>query len=321
MYQAWSVQTHDKKPVLLDMPFNSIKSGEVQVDVTSTGLNFADLLLIRGTYQDTPPLPFTLGLEFSGIVTQVAPDVISFKIGDRVAGYTGHGGLATHITAPADRCVKVPDTVSLVDAAGMLITYGTSHLALIDRAILKSGERLLVSGASGGVGLTAVEIGVALGAEVIAVARGAEKCATAAKAGAHHTIDSDAPDLIHVIRAIGRCDVVYDAVGGDFFTAALRCVAPEARILTIGFASGDVPQIKANHVMVKNVSVMGVYWGGVLTYAPEKVFASIADVFQMVADGKLNPAPHHLVPFADAMDGLDLLRDRKSTGKVVVTQS
>ncbi|MEO0359036.1 MAG: zinc-binding dehydrogenase, partial [Pseudomonadota bacterium] len=211
-----------------------------------------------------------------------------------------------------------PDGVSLSAAAGLLIAYGTSHLALADRARLAPGDRLLVTGAAGGVGKTAVELGVAMGAHVTGVARGAEKLDRMRTLGAHAIYDSDDPTLVDTLRAQDRFNVVYETIGGTLFQTAMRCTAPEGRILTIGFAGGDVPQIPANHLMVKNISVQGLYWGGVLSYAPDKVFNSLQQVFDLVAQGKLDPTPDHEFAFDDAPAALDFLKQRRSTGKVVV---
>jgi len=303
------------------MPFLKVTPGQVSVAISACALNFADLLMIRGKYQEMPPLPFTPGLELCGRITEVGPGVENLLVGDRVAIFAGSGGFATHGVFDAQRCVKVPDTLPDVEAAGLLVAYGTSHLALTDRANLQPGETLLVTGAAGGVGLTAVEIGAALGARVVAVARGAQKLAIAAKAGAHETIDSEDPDLTAKLKALDGVNVVYDAVGGDLFKPCLRACAPEARYLAIGFASGDVPQIPANILLVKNLTVQGFYWGGVLSYAPQKVLDSLTEIFAMVDRGEVSPKVRHIFPFDQALDALDLLEQRKSTGKVVISMT
>jgi NADPH2:quinone reductase len=205
------------------------------------------------------------------------------------------------------------------EAAGFQIAYGTSHVALVRPGQLRAGENLLVLGAAGGVGLTAVEIGKQLGATVIACARGASKLEAARAAGADYLIDSTHEDLRGAVKALGGADVVYDPVGGDLFTAALRCCNPEGRILSIGFASGTVPQIPANHLLVKNVSVHGFYWGGFLKFRPEVLTRSMAELFTWHADGRLHPHISHILPLAQADSALELLRSRNSTGKVVIT--
>lgn len=311
------IHTHNEKPVFLDMPAPVVSAGEILIRITACGLNFADLLLIRGKYQETPPLPFVPGLEIAGVIEGIGAGVTGFEIGDRVAAFGGYGGLAEYGTYPASHVVKIPASMPDTTAAGFMIAYGTSHLVLSDRANLRAGETLLVTGAAGGVGLTAVEIGKAMGARVIAVARGQDKLDIAQQAGADILIDSSA-DLRSELRDLGGVDVVYDAVGGDLFQPALRSCRPEGRYITIGFASGDVPQIPANILLVKNLTVIGFYWGGVMKYAPEKVTQSLDTLFQMATRGDIHPAIHHIYPFKETLDALDLLQERKSTGKVVI---
>ena len=203
-------------------------------------------------------------------------------------------------------------------AAGFQIAYGTSHLALTHCANLKPGERLVVLGAAGGVGLTAVEIGAQLGAEVIACARGADKLAVAKAAGAHHLIDTDTQDIRTTIKALGGADVVYDAIGGSQFTDAFRATNPGGRILLIGFASGDLPEIKPNHLLVKNISVHGLYWGGLLRTNPKIVTDSLNALIGMFEAGQITPHISHVMPFDQVPQALELIRTRRSTGKVVV---
>jgi NADPH2:quinone reductase len=317
--RAFRVRETGLAPELTEIDRPDPGPGQVLVRVAACGLNFADLLMIKGQYQDTPPTPFTLGMEIAGVVEALGPGVDGPAIGTRVAAFTGQGGLADFCTVAAERAVPIPDSLSLEAAAGFLVAYGTSHLALTHRAGLKPGERLLVLGAAGGVGLTAVELGAVMGAEVIAVARGAAKLAVARAAGAHHLIDSDAGDLKGATKALGGVDVVYDAVGGAGFDAALRATRPEGRILTIGFASGQVPQIPANLLLVKNIAVMGLYWGGYLRFAPEVLTRSLAELMDLHARGLIHPHVGATYPIAQAAEALDLLRSRQSTGKVVVT--
>jgi NADPH2:quinone reductase len=289
------------------------------VRTAACGLNFADLLMSEGRYQDTPPLPFTLGMEVAGTVEACGPGVSGFAQGARVAAVPGSGGLADLVSVPAARCVAIPDSMSFVQAASFQIAYGTSHLALDHRAHLQPGETLLVLGAAGGVGLTAVEIGKHMGARVIASARGQTRLAIAQQAGADVLIDSDAPDLRDRLRTEGGVDVVFDTVGGPAFLQALRATRPEGRLLCIGFAGGDVPQIPANLLLVKNLSVIGLYWGGYLAFRPEVLTASMSRLFGWFGDGCLRPHISDVLPLDRAAEGLDLLRGRKSTGKVVIT--
>jgi NADPH2:quinone reductase len=293
--------------------------GEVLLEIHAVGMNFGDTLLIKGTYQEKPTLPFTLGMEICGTVIGLGDGVDSLREGQRVAVYGGSGGLAEYGCFAAEICVPIPDQMTETDAAAFLIAYGTSHVALDYKAHLQPGERLLVLGASGGVGLTAVELGKLMGAEVIACARGADKLAVAKKAGADHLIDSETDDIRARVKELGGADVVYDPIGGDQFKAALRACNPEARLIPLGFASGEVPQIPANIILVKNLTVIGLYWGGYARVNPKVLTDSFRQLFDWYGQGRLQPHVSHVLPLARANEALDLLRSRKSTGKVVVT--
>ncbi len=303
---------------LRDIDTPSPQPGEVLIRVHTCGLNFGDTLIVKGTYQEKPALPATIGMEMCGTIEALGDGVAHLSVGQRVAAYAGFGGLGEYAALPADICVPIPDAMTEIDAAAFLVAYGTSHVALDYKAHLKPGERLLVLGASGGVGLTAVELGKLMGAEVIACARGADKLKIAAKAGADHLLDSETCDLKADVKALGGADVVYDPVGGDLFDAALRACNPEARLLPLGFASGTVPQIAANYLLVKNLSVLGFYWGGYTRVNPRVLTDSFAVLFDWYAQGKLKPHVSHVLPLAEANEGLDLLRTRKATGKVVI---
>lgn len=302
---------------IIDLPQPA--PGEVRLRVAACGLNFADLLMIKGTYQDMPAPPFTLGMEVAGIVDALGPGTDGPAPGTRVAAVPGHGGLADFVCVAADRCLPLPDAIPDTTAAALQIAYGTAHLALDHRARLQRGETLLVLGAAGGVGLTAVEIGKRMGALVVASARGTERLAIAKAAGADVLIDSDAPDLRGQLKALGGVDVVYDPVGGPAFLDALRATRPEGRLLTIGYAGGEVPQIPANLLLVKNISVIGLYWGGYQAFRPLALMQSLSTLFGWVADGSLHPHVSHILPLDQAATGLDLLRTRAATGKVVIT--
>lgn len=292
--------------------------GALRIRVMAAALNFADLLMRDGKYQEKPPLPYTPGMEVAGVVEALGPGVSGPPIGTRVLAFVDHGALAEQAIAPVTRVVAIPDAMSFTDAAAFPVAYGTSHLALDHKARLQPGETLLVLGASGGVGLTAVEIGKRMGAHVIACARGAEKLAIAKAAGADVVIDSDTPDLKAAFKALGGVNVVYDAVGGPAFDAALSACRPEGRLLAIGFASGQVPQVAANLLLVKNLSVMGLYWGGYLKFAPHLLTGSLATLLGWYAAGGLRPHISHILPFEALPEALDLLRERKSTGKIVI---
>ena len=316
--RAWTIDTLGAPARLgtLDQP--APKRGQALVRLHACGLNFADLLMAEGKYQTKPDLPFIPGMECAGEVIALGPGTMGPKPGTRVACYCGQGGLADYACLDADRLIELPPQMSFPEAAAFLIAYGTSHLALDHKAALQPGETLFVTGAAGGVGLTAVEIGKRMGARVIASARGAEKLAAASAAGADHVLDSTAPDLLEQLRALGGIDVTYDTVGGPGFETALRATRPDGRLLAIGFASGEVPQIKANHLLVKNISVIGFWWGGYLNFAPKRLTDSLATLLSWYAAGDLHPHISHILPMEDLPKGLELLRSRAATGKVVI---
>ncbi|MCX7288601.1 MAG: NADPH:quinone oxidoreductase family protein [Rhodobacterales bacterium] len=292
--------------------------GEALVRVAAVGLNFADTLMLQGRYQVRPPLPFVPGMEFSGVVEALGPDTAGPAPGRRVLGVCGSGALAGYICVRADQLSPLPDSLSLDAAAGFPIAYGTSHIALTRKAGLQPGETLFVTGAAGGVGLTAVEIGNRLGARVIASARGEARLRVAEAAGAAVLIDSEGPDLKDRLRAEGGVDVVFDTVGGPGFDAALRACKPDGRLLAIGFASGEVPQVPANQLLVRNLSVIGFWYGGYQTHAPDVVAASMAELLRWWAEGTLHPHISHVLPFEAFPEGLEMLRTRRATGKVVI---
>ncbi|RBW59015.1 NADPH:quinone oxidoreductase family protein [Ruegeria sp. A3M17] len=316
--QAFTIQSQGSAAQLADIDLPEPGTGQVRIAIKACGLNFADLLMQKGTYQDTPEAPFTLGMEVAGVVDKLGGGVTRLNIGDRVAVYSGQGGLAEYGVYDASRAIPLPDAISFENAAAIQIAYGTSHIALDHRAHLRPGETLLVTGAAGGVGLTAVEIGKLMGATVIAHARGQEKLDVARAAGADHLIDAS-EDLRARVKELGGADVVYDAVGGDVFKAAFRATNPEGRLLPIGFAGGDVPQIPANHLLVKNLTVIGFYIGGYLRFRPQVVQDSFDTLFGWLAEGRIKPHISHVLPLAEADKGMQLLRDRVATGKVVIT--
>ena len=317
--RAWTIEQIGIAAVQKDIPAKAPEQGQASISIAACGLNFADLLMQDGTYQERPPLPFVPGMEIAGTVIALGPDTAGPAPGTRVAVVAGWGGLAEMGCFPVSRMVALPAAMPFTDAAAFQIAYGTSHLALHHRARLQPGETLLVFGAAGGVGLTAVELGKKMGARVIACARGDNRLAVAKAAGADSVIDSESPDLKDQLKSLGGVDVVYDPVGGPGFDMALRATKPEGRLLTIGFASGHVPQIAANLLLVKNLTVMGLYFGGYLGFAPAVVATSLATLFGWYEDGTLKPHISHVLPFDRVHDGLDLLRNRKATGKVVIT--
>ena len=315
--RAYRLSAPGSPPCLEEVPIPSPGLSQIRLKVEACGLNFADLLMQKGTYQDTPEVPFTLGMEVSGVIDSLGPEVEGLSAGQRVAVYAGQGGLAEFGVFDADRCIPLPGDMPFDHAAAFQIAYGTSHMALDHRARLQPGETLLVTGAAGGAGLTAVEIGKLMGARIIAHARGAEKLEIARQAGADVLID-DSEDLRARLKDLGGVDVVYDAVGGDAFRAAFRAMRPEGRLIAIGFASGDVPQIPANHLMVKNLDVIGFYIGGYRNFRPNVVRDSFATLMRWYCEGRLHPHISHTLPLSRVAEGMELLRARKSTGKIVI---
>lgn len=317
--KAFQVSDHTEPAKLTEIQSPTPGPGEVLVEIAACGLNFADLLMANGQYQEIPPLPFTMGLEISGTVTALGPDTTRLRPGDRVAVFGGAGGLAEYGCFSESQCLSLPDNMPFAEAAGFQVAYGTSHLALFHRAQVTASDTVLILGAAGGVGLTAVELAKHAGARVIAVARGPEKCEIAAMAGADHVIDSNQGDFRDQVKTLGGVDVVFDPVGGDPFKSALRVCKPEARVIVIGFASGVIPQIPANILLVKNLTIIGLYWGAYLKFSPETLRQSLAELLAIYADGKLHPHISAVFPLEDAADALELLQSRRSTGKVIVT--
>jgi NADPH:quinone reductase len=311
-----------EKLVIEDVPPPPIRPGAVRIAIHAAGVNFADTLLISGQYQDRPPLPFIPGMEVAGIITELGAGVTGLSVGDRVLSSVGRGAYAEEVVVEADSAHRIPAAMDFVTAAAFPVAYSTSHGAYAWRGRLRAGESVLVLGASGGVGLTAVEIAKAMGATVIAAAGGAEKLAVAKRAGADHLVDYTREDLRERVKALtdGRgVDVVYDPVGGDAFDQSLRCIAWEGRIIIIGFAAGRIPQIPANLVLVKNIDVIGFFWGSYRRYKPELQTQSFQQLFRWFEAGKLKPHVSHRLPLEQVREALELLKTRKSTGKVVLT--
>ncbi len=311
-----------EKLAVEDVPAPPIRPGAVRVAVHAAGINFADLLLVSGQYQEKPPLPFIPGSEAAGVVTEVGAGVSDFKSGDRVMVLAGTGAYAEEVVVDAPRVSPIPASMDFPTAAGFPVTYGTSHGAFDWRAHLQPGEWLLVHGAAGGVGLTAVEIGKAMGARVIACASSPEKLQVAKSHGADYLIDYSREDIRERVKEItgGRgADVIYDPVGGDVFDASLRSIAWGGRLIIIGFASGRIPQVPANIALVKNIDIIGFYWGSYQKHKPELVRQSFAQLFRWFEEGKLKPHISHRLDLKDVTAAMNLLGRRKSTGKVVLT--
>ena len=307
---------------LAELPVPEPGACGVRIRVRAAGVNFADSLMLTGRYQEKPPLPFTPGLELAGEIEAGGGRGPGLHPGR--GGLTGArgGALAAYAIARTDDVVVLPDDLDDVTAAGFAIAYGTAHGALRWRAVLHAGEVLVVHGAGGGVGLTAVECGKAIGAEVIATARGSEKLALARAHGADHAVDSEEPELKQRIRDLtgGRgADVVYDPVGGAMFDASLRSIAWEGRIVIVGFASGQVPQVPANVLLVKNAAVLGFYWGSYRKHDPERLRDGFKELFAWHRQGRIQPHVSQTLSLERAGDAIRLLTDRRAVGKVVIT--
>ena len=306
---------------LEDVPEPRPGPGQVRLRVRACGINFADSLITRGQYQVQPQPPFSPGFEVAGEVLETGEGVEGFAVGHRVIAITPHGGYAEQVVVNVDRCVAMPAAMPWEHGAAFPVVFGTSHVALWHRARLRAGEVLVVHGASGGVGLTAVAIGKQLGATVIATASSPEKLVVAREQGADHLIDSSHEDLRARIKELtdGRgADVIYDPVGGDLFAASLRSVAFEGRILVIGFAGGTVPQIPANHLLVKNVDVIGLNWPAYAELNPQVMTESFRTLLQWYLEGAIRPYVSAIYRLERAVDALGQVVARKSTGKVVI---
>lgn len=308
--------------VVEEVPSPVAGPGRLVVSVKACGVNFPDTLIIQGQYQFKPELPFSPGGEVAGIVKAVGEGVTRFKPGDRVIAATTWGGYAEEVVAEAARTLPMPDGMDFATAAAFTLTYGTSHHALKDRAVLQPGETLLVLGAAGGVGLAAVELGKAMGARVIAAASSPAKLAVCRDHGADELIDYAAEDLRERIKALtgGRgVDVVYDPVGGDYSEPALRGMAWRGRFLVVGFAAGRIPSLPLNLPLLKGCAVLGVFWGAFTRNEPERNAANLRELMQWVGDGRLRPHVSARYPLERAADALDDLVQRRVHGKVVLT--
>jgi NADPH2:quinone reductase len=289
--------------------------------VRAAGLNFADTLIVKGQYQERPPLPFVPGMEVAGTIEACGADVAGLAPGERVLATLEHGGFAEVAVTAADNVVRLPDAVGDVAAASLPVAYGTAYGALCWSGRLQAGETLMVHGAGGGVGLATVECGHVLGAKVIATARGSAHLDAARAHGADHVIDTAREDVR--ARALeltdgNGVDVIFDPIGGELFAASLRAVAWEGRILVIGFASGDIPQIPANRLLLKNAGAIGFYWGSYRRNDPARVQGALEQLLRWCADGRIRPHASDVLPLARAREALELLLGRKSTGKVVL---
>lgn len=294
--------------------------GQVSLAVRACGLKFPDLLQIRGGYQEKPALPFTPGGEIAGDVLAIGEGVNHVAVGDRVL-YMGLGGLAEQALAPAQACFPIPDAMSYEQAACLLTNYGTTVFALDERAHLQAGETLLITAAAGGVGTAAIQIGKAMGARVIGLAGGPEKVETVKALGADDAFDYQAVDIVEAVRNAtdGRgVDVCYEAVGGDIFDQVRRTMAWDGRLLVIGFTSGRIPEAPANHILLKNYSVVGVHWGASLARDRTSLRRHWDKIVDLFDTGHIDPLIGVRLPLDQAIEGLNALDSRASTGKVVI---
>lgn len=310
--------------VIEDVPAPEPGPGEIVVRVRVAALNFFDTLITRGKYQHKPDLPFSPGGEIAGVVSRVGSGVSSLKPGDRVAAYLGWGGAREEVIVPAGAAIPIPDGVSDEVAAGVAITYGTAIHGLKDRADLAAGEWVAVTGAAGGAGLAAIEIAKLLGGRVIAVASSEDKLAICRAHGADEVVDYGREDLKQALRdktGGAGVDVVYDCVGGAAAEPALRALRWNGRFLVIGFASGDIPKLPLNLLLVKGVSAIGVFWGESVKRDPAAHRANMAFVLRSVAEGRLKPHVHASYPLEEIAAAIAVLERREATGKVVLRVS
>jgi NADPH2:quinone reductase len=304
-----------------EVPEPELQPGTLKLEVRAAGCNFFDILMVQGNYQVKPAFPFIPGAEVAGVVREVGEGVEGFAVGDRVLGTAGLGGFAECTLLPAFGAHPLPEGMSFPEGAALPIIYPTSYAALVFRAGLQAGEDLLVHAAAGGVGLAAVQIGKALGARVIATAGSAEKLELARENGADDTIDYREEDFVERVMALtdGKgADVIYDSVGGDVFDRSLKCIAWNGRLLVIGFASGSIPSVKANRILLKNIAVIGLHWGAHAGKEPEKVTRTFEALFRLHQEGSIRPVIYKSYSLEDVPAALAALGGRRTYGKVVV---
>lgn len=305
-----------------ELPTPAVPAGQVLIEIKAASLNFPDLLIVQNKYQMKPPLPFVPGSEYAGVVQAVGEGVTHLKVGQPVACLSGTGGFGTHTVAPAALCMPLPDQFSFVDAAAFIMTYATSHHALMDRGELKAGETVLVLGAAGGVGTAAIQIAKAVGAKVIAAASTDEKCAMCTTLGADATINYSKENLREAIKALtdGKGpDVIYDPVGGDYAEPAFRSIAWRGRYLVVGFAAGPIPALPLNLTLLKGASIVGVFWGDFSRREPKANAAMMAELAQWYLQGKIKPVIDRTMPMADLKAAYAHMGSRGVMGKLVMT--
>lgn len=304
-----------------ELPTPEPTAGQVRIAIRAASLNFPDLLIVQNKYQFKPPLPFVPGSEFAGVVEAVGDGVKGFRPGDAVAALGGTGGFGTHACVDADRLLALPQGFAFEDGAAFAFTYGTSYHALIDRGQLSAGETVLVLGAAGGVGTSALQIAKAAGARVIAAASSAEKCDLCKRLGADATIDysrENVRDALKSLTAGKGPDVIYDPVGGELAEPCFRSIAWRGRYLVIGFAQGGIPALPWNLALLKGASIVGVFWGDFVRREPAANAASLQALVRWYAEGKVKPVIDQVLPMARLHDAYARMGARKALGKLVM---
>ena len=304
-----------------ELPTPMPGAGEVLIEIKAASLNFPDLLIVQNKYQMKPPLPFVPGSEYAGVVRAVGSSVTHLQVGQHVACLSGTGGFATHTIAPAALCMPLPDGFGFVDAAAFIMIYATSHHALADRAQLKPGETVLVLGAAGGVGTSAIQIAKALGARVIAAASTDEKCALCTSIGADASINYSQQDLREGIKQLtsGKGpDVIYDPVGGTMAEPAFRSIAWRGRYLVVGFAGGAIPSLPLNLTLLKGASIVGVFWGGFAKNEPTANARAMTELALWYGQGKIKPVIDSTLPMAELKAAYARMGSRSVMGKLVM---
>jgi NADPH:quinone reductase len=322
--QSWKVTKLGEPREVLELLKTErpeLKGGELLIEVEASSLNFFDILLCQGKYQEKPPVPFTPGAEIAGIIREVG-DSSTLKVGQRVIATPPlpNGGLSEFVSVPENSVYVIPDSMSASEAAGMFITYQTSYYALYYRSKLQKGEVLLVHAGAGGVGSAAIQLGKAIGAKVIATAGGPEKVKICKDLGADVVIDYTSEDFVAIVKqeTDGKgADVIYDPVGGDVFDRSRKCIAFDGRILVIGFAGGRIPEAPVNHALVKNYSIVGVHWGLFARKYPEEVIKIHDNIVNLYKEGAVRPLIYKEFPFTSVPDALEVLADRKTYGKLI----
>jgi NADPH:quinone reductase len=322
--KAWQVSEwcEPEQMTLADIAVPEPQSGEVRIRNHAAALNFFDILQIQGKYQTKPPLPFTPGAEVAGVIDAVGSDVDHLCVGDRVMGSGALGGFAEYAVTRAAKTFRIPGSMNFAAAAAMQIVYQTSYLALKVRAAIRAQEWLLVHAAAGGVGCSAMQLGKAFGARVIATSSSADKVDFCLTQGADYALNYRGASWVEQVKEITAghgADVIYDPVGGDVFDQSTKCIAAGGRLLVIGFAGGRIPSIAANRILLKNMSVVGCYWGGYLEHHPEFLAQTQADLFALYEAGQIKPVVSQVYHLADAVTALRALAERKTHGKVILT--